>query len=115
MTEAEDFLAHYGVKGMKWGVRKSPKVEVGKKPSKLLEYKKKQASDNSIAKSLTSTTGVTGIGLIKSKGNLSKAVAKKNQKTIDKIDRIQRGEGTARDVISIYGNVSLLDVYKSRR
>lgn len=32
MTEVDDFLAHYGVKGMKWGKRKAPASTDSKKP-----------------------------------------------------------------------------------
>lgn len=40
MTSPDDFLAHYGVKGMKWGVRKD-RVKKGRKA-------KRQASDQHI-------------------------------------------------------------------
>jgi hypothetical protein len=35
MAEVEDFLEHYGTKGMKWGVRKSRSVSTGPSPVQL--------------------------------------------------------------------------------
>lgn len=46
MNETEDFLAHYGIKGMKWGVRREPGPDgtVGGKGSRKAARQEKRAS-----------------------------------------------------------------------
>jgi hypothetical protein len=41
VTYAEDFLAHHGVKGMKWGVRKRPRPPASSDAQKSLDVRKK--------------------------------------------------------------------------
>lgn len=47
MYEYPDYLAHYGVKGMKWGVRKKAVSTVGKVQSKASSLNKKRISSYS--------------------------------------------------------------------
>ena len=45
--DVEDFLAHYGVKGMKWGVRKKASDAVDKVKERSAEKKTNRSSPNS--------------------------------------------------------------------
>lgn len=107
--QVDEFLAHYGKKGMKWGQRKN------RESSQILNYKKKQAANTSVFGSLRSLNGVTGVDVIKNRGNVRKAVASRNQKNVDTIDRVRTGQASAADMLKVYGSVSVADVYKSRR
>lgn len=40
--EADEFLAHFGIKGMKWGVRKEPKTERQQLEGNLRKLTKKR-------------------------------------------------------------------------
>lgn len=118
VIDPDEFLAHYGKKGMKWGVRKSEGgggVKPGGGADKLHEYRKKKAANTTVGQSLMSNTGISGIDIIRAKGNVKKAVATKNLSNVARIERVQRGEGSVRDVLSVYGTTTLVDVYKSRR
>lgn len=108
-VETDYFLAHYGVKGMKWGVRK------GGTADRILEAKKARAKNTSVLDSLVSPDGVTGIDVIRNKGNVKKAVASRNQKNVAKIERVQQGKGSVIEVLNVYGSVALVDVRAARR
>lgn len=52
MTDnADDFLAHYGVKGMKWGVRKDRKARASSSDPKTKKTKTQKARANAREKS----------------------------------------------------------------
>lgn len=109
MSDTGDFLEHYGVKGMKWGKRKGGSTTA----DRVLDYKKNKASNTSVARSLSSFDGVTGKDLIKAKGNLKAAVADRNSKNVARIERVQKGEGSVRDMMRTLGSVSIADVVMS--
>jgi hypothetical protein len=48
-VETEDFLAHYGVKGMKWGRRKSKSTVRGRRPG-TRKYDPKKLSNSDLKK-----------------------------------------------------------------
>ena len=106
--QLDEFLAHYGKKGMKWGQR-------NRESSQVLAYKKQQAANTTVRQSLTRTNGVTGLDVIKNRGNVRKAVASRNQKNVDTIERVQKGQASTVDILKVYGSISVHDVYKSRR
>ena len=107
--QVDEFLAHYGKKGMKWGQRKN------RETSQVLAYKKQQSANTKVGRSLTRTNGVTGLDVIKNRGNVRNAVASRNQKNVDTIERVQKGQASTIDILKVYGSISLVDIYKSRR
>ena len=88
-TPTEDFLAHYGVKGMKWGVRKAVQSgnmrklsrQYNKAAKKLAKLEKRAASGKKYAKRAAAlgagaalaggvaATGTHGIGTVMNKGS----------------------------------------------
>lgn len=59
MTTYEDYLAHYGVKGMKWGVRRKRKDAVEKRP--------RTSKDATKAKGLQKSADNKGVGHLSNK------------------------------------------------
>lgn len=57
MNEAEDFLAHYGVKGMKWGVRKRDKTPGARKAERASA---RQEASQAKAKAKATRSGARG-------------------------------------------------------
>ena len=53
---SQEYLAHYGVKGMKWGVRKNPDRAYAKSVNKLRKLDKKQARVDKKRQKLTKKT-----------------------------------------------------------
>lgn len=72
----EEYLAHYGVLGMKWGVRHNPQRAYERSQKKLGKYKKRIAKYNVKAnKSFTKGVDRSG-GLFSSQKRANKAFAK---------------------------------------
>lgn len=68
----EDYLAHYGVKGMKWGVRKNPVTGNGRKVSAKVKARLKRASKRTIG-SAKRTAEIT-------KARIKDRIQRKNEK-----------------------------------
>lgn len=68
-----------------------------------------------IAKSLTSMNGVTMADLVKNKGNLGKAVESRNAKNRESYERLLKGRGSVRDVISFNLSLTVKDLLGASR
>lgn len=75
-----DELYHYGVKGMKWGIRRTP-AQLGHKPT---TPRKKKSSDDSIIKKAGSKIG-TAIKNRRAASKQKKAVTKAKKKSISEM------------------------------
>lgn len=101
-------LAHVGVKGMKWGVRKAYVTRLSKGAASLDKVASGKASAgrkglvayNSSAKDLIRGRGVSG------------AAALQRDRLQQHIDRVSEGRSTAKDVIIMFGAVSMSDIVK---
>lgn len=109
--EVDDFLVHYGVKGMRWGVRKSrKKAGVGRASGAKLDRnaRRKAYYEKKISKSGRGYTApVMGvISLLPERKR--KAILQKRVDRITAADkRIKSGNRSAKDVIQTYGGVAL--------
>lgn len=100
IIEEEYYLEHFGVKGMKWGVRRQRRVErlarAGQKNSPYAT--RTRASQNLGPVDLIRGRGVRG-------GAARKAVRVQGQ-----LDRYNRGKATTMDKIKRFGSTRLLDL-----
>lgn len=103
-------LEHYGVKGMKWGVRKvhNDRVNASRKTlDKVASGKgsfreKLRVVDNSKVYDLA-TKGIKGTAKLHSEQ------LKQHQ------DRLNNGKATTMDKIAMYGNLSPLDIHRAMK
>ena len=86
-----DFLEHYGVKGMQWGVRRSRAELRGAAKAFKKGNKKADKLEKKVAKRRATTK----------KQNASAAARQKQ------INRMKSGKTTTRDVLEIYGNANI--------
>jgi hypothetical protein len=100
----EEYLEHYGKKGMKWGVRKGPIS--GAIAGKVARQKKLDPKHATLREKLN----VSGLQVIRSGGNLNKAALTKRKAEIDRRTRVIQGKAKASEVIREIGHVSLLDI-----
>lgn len=113
MTE----LAHAGVKGMKWGVRKSKKeTGVSRYGGAKIDQNERLISVVKTAQSgkgykASAAIGRALIGEKKQRANWEKSIKKLGAQN----DRIRRGEATVRDRLDMLQTVSLAELYVSRR
>lgn len=107
----EDELAHYGVEGMKWGVRKAHTGQLEKPIARLnrvaegkgsLYDKARVASDSSALRLVTSK------GL---KGEAARRAAKLEAHR----DRLATGHATAMDILKAYGSVSIVSLARAAK
>lgn len=107
MTEInrEAALAHFGVKGMKWGVRKQKNLE---------RVQRIAAGKASIADTLRFSANVTIPELVRNKGSLKKAAAGRAAILSAQKKRIQSGNHTKLDVLDRAINTPVIDLIRGR-
>lgn len=100
MTTEEDFLAHYGVKGMRWGQRRR---------DKRIADLERVASGGKVTFKDVDRLGTQLSPLAVGKLGLRGAAANKaaNMRAVDA--RLAKGEGSALDVIKRFGGDHLVD------
>lgn len=98
MDNTSDYLVHYGVLGMKWGVRKDRRKAVTSLKKKNTEERKKTASRN---------RAKIDIAKYGSKSNAVKALSKKADKKANAKTLAKKGAGYTASILSTHGALSL--------
>lgn len=100
MTDtAEDFLEHYGVKGMKWGVRRDRRLSRARRVARGTASKKDKtifALTDTSAKSIKKNDGLAGAARVR-----ANELARRKK-------RINEGRATVKDLIALNGGDRLL-------
>lgn len=99
LQEDVDFLAHFGKKGMKWGVKNEARLQATKRVAKGTGDAKDKMKVLSRESSLSLARGKT------LQGAAAKTVIK--QEALKK--RILKGEATTRDFLNNWGSVTIFN------
>lgn len=99
-------LAHYGTKGMRWGVRKAYTDRLGKGVSNLDKVASGKAG---ILRKTGTALGSSTTDLIRGRG-VKGAAALRRDRLQNHIDRVNRGEQTAGDILRRVGFTSTTDL-----
>ena len=115
-TEADDFLAHYGVQGMKWGRRRGKSVTgVSRTGGALMDRNARMSSKLNAAKAgnfdIDQAIGSLVVGKKRWEKMADTTLA--NMKSQD--DRIKSGKMNLADKMDAYNTVTLFDLYVSYR
>lgn len=106
-----DDLTHYGVKGMKWGVKKAytdrKKKETG--------FYGRVASGTGNKRDKFKAVLATPIPDMVKGGGLKGGAARVDKRIQDHLDRVNNGKKTLRDTLALVGGVSVGDVIKGAR
>ena len=101
MTDVDEFLAHYGVKGMKWGVRRDRRannlVKVG-------------AGRGSATDKLRAYAFTSPYDRVKGKG-LRGGAARRGTRQLARNARVRAGESSAKDKLLFYGGSKHQDIF----
>jgi t-SNARE complex subunit (syntaxin) len=92
--EVDEFIEHYGKKGMKWGQRNQKRLERANRVAGGTASKKEAA-----AFFLTDTSRYS---VRKNKG-IKGAAASRARELQGRKDRILKGEATVKDILALYG------------
>lgn len=98
------FLEHAGVKGMKWGVRRNNRAETLNRVGR---------GEGSGMDKVKAALNVSGIDLIKGRG-LQGAAARRGARVTARNDRVQKGEGSVKDMLVYYGSTRYQDLLPSK-
>src|SRR5687768_6068812 len=96
-------LKHYGVKGMKWGVRKARTGDLNLRAARL-----ERVADGTATKMEKFATAMnsTAANLVRS-GGLKNEAARRAKKLRDQEKRLATGKAKTSDILKAYGTVSL--------
>lgn len=100
-----DFLAHYGVKGMKWGKRKQAALESNTRLAKGEGTKKDK---------LKLGLSVSGLELLKARGSGARVAQMRMNKLVNQKARVEAGQATLRDKLEMVGSKSVADLIRDK-
>lgn len=114
-----DFLAHYGVKGMKWGVRKRAKDRVKRANSNRLakrseSLKRVSEGKGSIRDKAYALSTISSGKIIANKG-FKNAAAEKASRLSDRNERVKSGKTTITDKLDAALFTTPIDVLRARK
>lgn len=124
----EDVIEHYGVKGMKWGVRKERRANKLKRTAtqkKENKARRKAGKETKPGKKVgvgerarsfydTSLTPTTFKDLVKTR-SINEAQLSKADRILGRIERRKRGEASVKDNLAFYANHRLQDQLPTRK
>lgn len=117
--EYDDYLEHYGVKGMKWGRRKGSlssrarQVGVEKKTKGIESRERVLSGKSSIRDKIAAGSTLSAAKVLRNKG-VKNAIAKDLARDKATRSRLQSGQATTRDKLQVAMNVSILDLTVKR-
>ena len=115
----EDYLAHYGTKGMKWGLRKgglasrARQVGVEKKTKSIEQRERVLSGKSSFRDKVAAGSTLSAAKVLKNKG-VKNAIAKDLTRDMATRSRLESGQATTRDKLEVAMNISLLDLAVKR-
>jgi hypothetical protein len=101
-----DELAHFGVKGMKWGVRKA----YSERKAKTADRYRRVAEGKGSARDKASVFLRTSSHTIQRAGGFKNAAKLKADRLDAHINRIRNGEAKVKDILEMIGTVSNNDI-----
>ena len=101
---ADDVLEHFGVKGMKWGVRRD------RRAARLARVGR---GEGGIRDKTRALANVNAVDLVRGRG-LRGAAARRSERQIDRNRRVREGEASARDLLTYFGSTRITDLIPSR-
>lgn len=113
-TEAEDFLAHYGVVGMKWGKRRGSLASRAKGAA-LDSVQRRLTTHKEIAEGRGKIRDYNRVATRNIVGNSQKAAARRTKKLEASQKRIQAGKPKVRDILMAVGTTTPIDLLVSRQ
>ena len=118
MDEVDDFLAHYGVKGMKWGQRKGVRGRadkvVSRKLNDAIDFHDRVASGKgSAAQTLRVAMSSSVLELARNKGVKNTAALRATEGRAIR-SRLEKGEATFRDKMQTYGQLTLVELARGK-
>lgn len=104
-------LTHYGVKGMKWGVRKA---RTGQLNTRASRNERVASGKGSLGDKVVTLAGSSTARLVTS-GGLKKEAARRAKNKRAEIERLATGKAKVTDILKSYGTVSALDLAVAAR
>lgn len=103
-VQTDDFLAHYGVKGMKWGQRKQSQADT---------LRRVGSGNSSTADKVRAVGGMSTLDVMRGGGNVKKAATKKADRIQGKINK-NDAKRDARDATREKANAARADAKTKR-
>lgn len=97
---AEDYIEHFGVKGMRWGVRRDRRANT---------HIKVGAGQGTLSDKVRSGLTVGPVDLVKGRG-FKGAAARKGLRQLERNERVRNGESTVKDKLLYIGGTKYQDI-----
>ncbi len=108
MSDNGTSLVHYGVKGMKWGVRKAYTGRLNVRASRA---ERVASGKGTLRDKAVTLGGMTPYGAIKSRGSLKKDAARRAKNLRAQEKRLATGKAKTADLLKAYGTFAIGAVY----